>query len=133
MAFDPLRDFRVWQQRLEHLVAQPGSAWTPPIDVYETSDRYVLSAELPGLVRDQIELAVEDNRLTIRGARPASIPDAGDRRYHQVERGYGSFSRTFEFSDAIASDRITADLHDGLLTVTLPKIPPAAARHIEVL
>jgi len=133
VAFDPLREFRDWQQRLEHLVAQPGSAWTPPIDVYETSDRYVLSAELPGLVRDQIELAVEDNRLTIRGARPASIPDAGDRRYHQVERGYGSFSRTFEFSDSIATDRITADLHDGVLTVTLPKSPPSPSRRIEVL
>jgi HSP20 family protein len=133
VAFDPLSEFRVWQQRLEQLVAQPGAAWTPPIDVYETHDRYVLSAELPGLAREQIELAVEDNRLTIRGSRPASIPDAGERRYHQVERGYGSFSRTFEFSDAIARDGITADLHDGVLTVTLPKSPPAPARQIEVL
>jgi HSP20 family protein len=133
VVFDPLHEFRVWQQRLEHLVAQPGAAWTPAIDVYETHDKYVLSAELPGLVREQIELAVEENRLTIRGARPASIPDSGDRRYHQVERGYGSFSRTFEFNDAIASDRISADLHDGVLTVTLPKIPPPPARRIEVL
>jgi HSP20 family protein len=133
VAFDPLREFRIWQQRLEHLVAQPGAAWTPPIDVYETHDRYVLSAEVPGLVREQIELAVDNNRLTIRGSRPASIPDAPDRRYHQVERGYGGFSRTFEFNDAIASDRITADLHEGVLTVTLPKIPPTPARQIEVL
>jgi HSP20 family protein len=132
VAFDPLRDLRAWQERLERLVVEPGSAWTPPIDVYETSDRYVLSAELPGLVREQIELAVEDNRLTIRGSRPASIPDGSQRHYHQVERGYGSFSRTFEFNDAVAGDRISADLRDGVLTVTLPKIPPTPARRIEV-
>jgi HSP20 family protein len=132
MAFDPLRDLLAWQERLERLVAHPGASWTPPIDVYETADRYVLTAEVPGLAREQIEIAVEDNRLTIRGARPASVPDGSRRHYHQLERAYGSFARSFEFSDAIANDRITADLHDGVLTVTLPKVPPAPARRVDV-
>jgi HSP20 family protein len=131
MPCDPLRDLRAWQERLEGLSAQHGIAWAPPIDVYETPDRYVLSAEVPGLAREQIELALEDNRLTIRGARAAGDPAAGQRRYHQVERGHGAFSRTFEFADAIASDAITADLRDGVLTVTLPKRSPRV-RRIEV-
>ncbi len=132
MSFDPLRDLRAWQERLDRMLAQPGAAWTPAIDVYETTDRYVVTAEVPGLVREQIELAVEENRLTIRGSRPVAVPEAGRRRYHQVERGHGAFARTFEFTDAISSDRIKADLHDGILTVTLPKIPPAPARRIDV-
>ena len=132
MSFDPLRDLRAWQERLDRILAQPGSSWTPAIDVYETTDRYVLTAEVPGLVREQIELAVEENRLTIRGSRPVSVPESGRRHYHQVERGHGSFARTFEFTDPISSDHIKADLRDGILTITLPNIPPAPARRIDV-
>jgi HSP20 family protein len=131
MPCDPLRDLRAWQERLERLAAQGGSAWDPPIDVYETASRYVITAEVPGLARDQIDLAVRDNRLSIKGVRPAAGPETPTRHYHQVERGHGSFLRTFEFVDAVDQDGITADLRDGVLTVTLPKVvhPP---RRIEV-
>ena len=131
MPCDPLRDLRAWQERLERLAAQRGSAWDPPIDVYETASRYVVTAEVPGLAREQIELAVQDNRLTIHGVRPGAAPGTPAHRYHQVERGHGSFQRTFEFVEAVDQDGITADLRDGVLTVTLPKLatPP---RRIEV-
>lgn len=133
MPCDPLRDLRAWQQRLERLAAeQHVSVWAPAIDVYETADRYVITAELPGLTRDQVDVAAEENRLTIRGSRPAAGGDGGTRRYHQVERGHGSFERAFEFVDAIDQQAIGADLHDGVLTVTLPKRPASAARRIEV-
>ena len=132
MPFDPLRDLHAWQKRLEQIAGQPGVAWAPPIDVYETVDRYVVTAEVPGIEREQIELAIEDNRLTIRGARPSAGVEGGRRRYHQVERGHGTFSRTFEFPDAIASGEISADLRDGILTVTLPKLAPPPPRRIEV-
>lgn len=130
MPCDPLRDLRAWQERLERLAAQRGSAWDPPIDVYETASRYIVTAEVPGLAREEIELAVQDNRLTIRGIRQAG-PETAARRYHQVERGHGSFQRTFEFVDAVDQQGIIADLRDGVLTVTLPKLetPP---RRIEV-
>src|SRR3954471_6645037 len=131
MPCDPLRDLRAWQERLERLAAQRGSAWDPPIDVYETAARYVLTAEVPGLARDQIDLAVQDNRLTIKGVRPGAGTETSARDYHQVERGHGSFQRTFEFVDAVDRDGITADLRDGVLTITLPKIV-TAPRRIEV-
>ena len=128
MPCDPLRDLRAWQERLERLAAQHGGAWDPPIDIYETAARYVVTAELPGLEREQIELAVQDNRLTIRGVRPGAGPESPARHFHQVERGHGSFQRTFEFVEAVDQDGITADLRDGVLTVTLPKLETAPRR-----
>jgi HSP20 family protein len=132
MPCDPLRDLRAWQERLERLAAQHATAWAPPIDVYETGDRYVITAEVPGIAREQVELALQENRLTIRGTRSGGGPESATRRYHQVERGHGSFLRTFEFADAVSEDGITADLRDGVLTVTLHKSasPP---RTIKVL
>ena len=130
MPVNPWRDLRAWQERLERLSSHRADSWTPAIDVYETADRYVVAAELPGLSREQIELAMADSQLTIRGQR---VERAGeDIHYHQVERGHGAFARTFAFNDKIDVDNVTADLTDGVLTVTLPKIPPPPRRTIEV-
>jgi HSP20 family protein len=130
---DPLKDLLAWQQRLERLaVNQHTSIWAPPVDVYETADRYVVTAELPGLTRDQVEVALQDNLLTIRGTRPAAVPETSTRHFHQVERGHGSFDRVFEFVEDIDSAHINADLRDGVLTITLPKRPAPAPRRIEV-
>ena len=128
-----MRDLREWQERLERLSVPRTDSWTPPIDVYETDDRYVVAAELPGLSREQIELALDAARLTIRGTR-AGTPGGGGEvvHFHQVERGHGAFSRTFEFADRIDVAAVTADLTHGVLTVTLPKIPAAPPRKIEV-
>ena len=131
MPCDPLRDLRAWQERLEQLAVHHGTAWAPPIDVYETDDRYVVTAEVPGLAREQIELAVRDNRLTIRGVRSGGVAESATQRYHQVERGHSSFERTFQFADPVEHEGIKADLREGILTITMPKAvsPP---RRIEV-
>jgi len=130
MPVNPWRDLRAWQERLERLSAHHTDSWTPPIDVYETADRYVVSAEVPGLTREQIELSMADARLVIRGERLER--GAGDVHYHQVERGHGAFSRTFEFTDSIDPGAVTADLANGVLTVTLPKKPPSPRHTIDV-
>ena len=128
-----MRELRAWQDRLERLTTHHSDSWTPPIDVYETEDRYVLAAELPGLAREHIELALEDSRLTIRGKRVDRTAASGTTvHFHQVERGHGAFARTFEFGSKIASDAVSADLTDGVLTITLPKAAPPPARKIEV-
>ena len=128
-----MRDLRVWQERLERLSAHHPDSWTPPIDVYETDDRYVIAAELPGLAREHIELALEDSRLTIRGQRIDRTASGGDViHFHQVERGHGAFARTFDFGSKIDTDAVSADLTNGVLTVTLPKAAIPPARKIEV-
>ena len=131
MSPNPWRDLRGWQERLERLAGHHAESWAPPIDVYETNDRYVIAAEVPGLTREEIELAMEDSRLTIRGRR-VEEPAGPEIHYHQVERGHGGFSRTFEFADKIDAEGINADLTDGVLRITLPKVAPPPARKIEV-
>ena len=130
MTWDPMRDLRALQERLS---THRADSWAPPIDVYETPAAYVITVEVPGLTRDQIELAVEQSRLTIRGRRPGRAAEPDERvRYHQVERGHGPFARTFEFAQRVDVDQVSADLAQGILTVTLPKTPDAPARRIEV-
>ena len=132
MSWDPLRELQVWQERLGRLATQPES-WSPAIDVYETPEAYVVTAELPGVARDEFELAIEDARLTIRGQRvDRRVANRNVTHFHQVERGHGAFARTFEFSEHVDADRVTADLSEGILCVTLPKAPPPPARRIEV-
>ena len=125
-----MRDLRVWQERL----ASPhADAWIPAIDVYETADRYVVAAEVPGMTRDQIDLVVEDSRLTIRGHRIDKSTGAGAAvHFHQVERGHGPFARTFEFPSKIDSEAVAAELASGILTITLPKAATPPLRKIEV-
>lgn len=128
-----LRDLRAWRDGLGPLAGPHTDAWTPPIDVYETEDRFVVSAELPGLVREEIELALEASRLTIRGRRAERPSDAPPVvRFHRVERAHGPFARALEFATPIDAARVSADLANGVLTVTLPKVAPPPARTIDV-
>jgi HSP20 family protein len=125
-------ELRVLQQRLERLSNHHLEAWAPAIDVYETASSFVVTAEVPGLSREQVDLAFEDRRLTIRGQRSDRAAAGDVLHFHQVERGFGSFTRTFEFADKIDIEQVSADLADGVLTVTLPKVPPPPARKIQV-
>lgn len=132
MAFarwDPIRDLLAIQQRLDRFAPAP-SGWIPPIDVHETAGEYVITAELPGLGRDDIDIQVHDGHIRISGRRRER--DVPCEQYHRVERGHGSFSRTLELSLPIDSDRITADLQDGVLTVTCPKAAEEQGRRITV-
>ena len=136
MAFtrwDPLRDLLALHEQLGQLVGTDAPGWTPPVDLYETASEYVLTAELPGLSRDQIEIHAEETRIVIRGARSA---DSGRNipceQYHRVERGHGRFSRGFSLPEPIDVDTVAADLKDGILTVILPKLRDRAARRIDV-
>jgi HSP20 family protein len=131
--WDPLRDLLVLHEQLGHLVGTDAPGWTPPVDLYETSSQFVLTAELPGLARDQIEIHVEESHIVIRGARGADTGrEIPCEQYHRVERGHGSFSRAFSLPGPIEVEAVTADLKDGILTVTIPKLRDRAARRIDV-
>ena len=133
MPCDPLRDLRAWQERLERLAHPQPEPWTPPIDVYETPVAFVITVEVPGVSREQVELSVEESRLTVRGRRLEAQTRAGDPvHYHLIERGHGTFTRSFEFAQKVDVDAVKADLAEGILTITLPKAPTASTRRIEV-
>ena len=132
MAFarwDPIRDLLAIQQRLDRFAPGP-SGWIPPIDVHETTDEYVITAELPGLGRDDVQIQVRDGHVQISGERRER--DVPCEQYHRVERGHGSFSRTFELPQPVDGERVTADLRDGVLTVVCPKATEGSARRIRV-
>jgi len=131
--WDPLRDLLTLHEQLGHLVGTDAPGWTPPVDLYETAAEYVLTAELPGLSRDQIEIHAEETRIVIRGARSAdSGRSIACEQFHRVERGHGPFSRGFALPEPIDVDKVAADLKDGILTVVIPKLRDRAARRIDV-
>ena len=132
MAFarwDPIRDLLAIQQRLDRFAPGP-AGWVPPVDLLETPEHYVITAELPGLQRDDVTIQMNDTRLTLSGIRRER--EGTCEQYHRVERGHGSFSRTFQLPVPVDSERIIADLRDGVLTVTCPKTTEPAARRIAV-
>jgi HSP20 family protein len=127
--WDPLRDLLALHEHLGQLVGTDAPGWTPPVDLYETPAEYVLIAELPGLARNQIDIQAEDNRIVIRGERGGHVPCD---HYHRVERGHGHFSRAFALPEPIDVQGVTADLKDGLLTVTIPKAADRGVRRVDV-
>ncbi len=129
MPWDPTRDLLTMQEQLDSLFGRATTGWVPAADLHEADDRYVLTLEVPGLTRADVAIEFRNDELSVRGERPgANCPQ----RYQQLERGHGPFSRVFSFGQAIDPDGITADLTDGLLTITIPKIPGAAGRRIDV-
>jgi HSP20 family protein len=129
MKWDPLRDLIALQDRLGRLDARD-AGWNPPMDVYETQEQYVVTAELPGLTREQIRIELRDNELTVAGQRPD--PGVPANAYQQMERLQGPFSRTFVFGDPIHADGVVAEFSNGVLTVTVPKTARAGAKRVDV-
>jgi HSP20 family protein len=117
--WDPFRDLLTLHERIERLSGEHAAGWAPPVDLYETADRYEVIVEVPGLSRDQIQIHVQDGTLTIEGERRS--PDVSCELYHRVERGHGRFARSFQLREAIDSNAISADLRDGVLTISVPK------------
>jgi HSP20 family protein len=106
-------------------------AWNPSVDIYENKDHIVLEAELPGMDRDDFELSVENNVITLRGERQFEKKEDTD-NYHRVERSYGAFTRSFTLPQTVSADGATAEYRNGVLRVTLPKREEAKARKIQI-
>jgi HSP20 family protein len=128
--WDPIRDLLAIQQRLDPFAPGP-AAWVPAVDLQETAEQYVLTAELPGLAREDIDIQLQDGRLTLSGVRRERGITC--EQYHRVERGHGSFSRTFQLPVPVDADSVSADLRDGVLTIICPKAREAPARRIDVM
>ena len=127
--WDPIRDLLAIQQRLDRFAPSP-SGWIPPIDVHETVEEFVITAELPGLGRDDVRIQVSEGQVQISGQRRER--DILCEQYHRVERGHGSFSRTFKLPLPVDVEHVSADLRDGVLTIVCPKTTDTSPQRIHV-
>lgn len=110
-----------------------GFLWSPSVEVADTTDALVLTAELPGLSEDDLTLTLDQNVLTIAGEKKSKHEERrDDERYLLTERFYGTFQRAFTLPTTVDLDRIRATFDKGVLCITLPKTPQAKGRVIEV-
>jgi HSP20 family protein len=106
-------------------------AWTPPVDIYETDDALVLTAELPGVSKDDVSIEIHNNTLTLRGERKHDA-EVKEEHYHRVERAYGTFQRVFVLPTLVDQEKVQATYHDGILELRLPKLESAKPRRIAI-
>jgi HSP20 family protein len=105
--------------------------WEPAVDICETDKDYSITADLPGLTKDEIKVNYQDGVLSIYGEKRHEKEEK-NKNYHRVERGYGAFERSFRLPSRIAADRIDAKYKDGVLTLTLPKTEEARPKEIPI-
>ena len=139
------RDFAQLQDRLQRAFADAfgrvpatedsllsSGTWAPPVDIYQNGDHeLVLTAELPDMTREQIDITVDNGTLTIKGEKTLS-PDVKEEQFHRIERRYGTFSRSFSLPPTVDPGKVSADYKAGVLTVRLPLREEAKPRSIKV-
>ncbi len=123
------RFFREWERPWG--LERRWTIWSPAVEVVETSDAYIVRAELPGVKPEDIEVTLQDDILTIRGKRERS-EERKDETIHIVERAYGEFARSLRIPADVKAEAVEATYKDGILEVRLPKSEESKPRRIEV-
>jgi HSP20 family protein len=121
---------QLFKVSLHHKESGRGT-WSPAVDIYETPDSFVLTAEVPGVKSSEIEIKVVDHTLILRGERRWER-DAHEEHFHRLESAYGKFERIFNLPAQIDIEHISAELDRGVLTVVLPKRVAQFSKQIEV-
>jgi len=142
--WDPIRELEEMHNRLASLFGQrlpvlrnPGeegftvTTWSPTVDIAEDDKENIVKAELPGMNKEDVKVTVEGGLLLITGERKAEREEK-NKKYHRIERSYGSFTRSFTLPEGAAGDKVSAEFKDGVLQVHLPKDEKAKAKSIEV-
>ncbi len=141
--WDPYRDMVTLRDRMNRLFEDMTVAkgeekdlmahsWAPAVDIYETENEVVLSAEIPGVEAKDVEIKVEDNNLTLRGERRFE-KETKEENYHRVERSYGSFFRSFALPSYVDQDKIEAEHENGVLKIHMPKRSELKPRKVKIL
>jgi len=102
------------------------------VDIYESENELVLTAEIPGVEEKDVEIKIEDNTLTIRGERKFE-KETKEENFHRIERSYGSFSRAFTLPNTVDADRIGAEHENGVLKISMPKRQELKPRTVKIL
>jgi len=118
--------FRTWRR----LPAEEMS-WSPPLEMYEKDDKFVVRAELPGVKQEDIDISMAGDTLIIKGERKVS-KEVKEEEYHRCEVCYGSFSRSIALPTAVDADKIEATYEDGILELDVPKTKEAKSSKIRI-
>lgn len=106
-------------------------SWSPSVNILEKEDAIVITADLPGLKAEDVEVTIENSVLTIKGERTLEEASEGE-TYHRVERSYGSFERSFKVPSSVDPKKIEARFVNGEMTVNLPKRDESKPRSVKV-
>jgi HSP20 family protein len=139
--WNPFLDFLTLEERMEQLFNGPLSkqkgctglsngTWSPAVDIYETEDEITLSAELPGVEPDSVDVEVNKEMLTLSGKRLAH--SKSEEQYLRMERCYGVFQRAFTLPAEVNKGGIKANFKDGVLRITLPKSRKPGPKRIKI-
>jgi HSP20 family protein len=141
--FDPIRELATMQERVNRVFGDfynrrteddllARGAWVPSVDIYENDEHeLVIKAELPDVKRDDIDLRIENDMLTLRGEKKMDS-EVKEEHYHRVERVYGAFTRSFSLPSTVDTTRVTADYKNGVLEIKLPRREEAKPKQIQV-
>ena len=132
------KEFSIFSNRLNRLMDTPREdnndflgSWSPAVDIFDKGGEVVIYAELPGIKKEDIDVRVENNVLTLRGKKERT-EEVKEEGYFRAERTYGSFSRSFSLPSTVEVGKIAADYKDGILTLRLPTAEEAKPRQIEI-
>ncbi|MGE3920921.1 MAG: Hsp20/alpha crystallin family protein [Gammaproteobacteria bacterium] len=145
LRWDPMRELQQVSERLNDLFGQTSPVrssekeqqalklpeWTPSVDIIETDKEYEIKADLPAVKKEDVKVNIHDGVLCIEGERKLEKEEK-NKKFHRIERSYGSFMRSFTLPDNADENNIHAEFKDGLLTVRLPKSDRAKPKSIEV-
>jgi HSP20 family protein len=119
-----------WPHRFGRELAK-NEDWSPRVDISETDKKFVIKAEIPEINREDVKITIENGILTFRGERKQEKEEKG-KKYHRIERYYGSFCRSFSLPDNVDETKIDASFKDGMLKLTIPKTAAKKPKSIEV-
>jgi HSP20 family protein len=105
--------------------------WTPSVDISETDQAYLIKAEIPEVKKEDVKVTIDDGMITIQGERKMEKEEKG-KKFHRIERSYGSFVRSFRLPDGVDESKAKAEFKDGMINVTLPKSEKAKSKAVEV-
>lgn len=134
-AFEPLslvRNFLRWDPFQDAGSGSPSTnSFLPSFDVKETPDAYHFTADMPGILREDLDIQLAGNRLSISGKREAEERKDGE-RWYALERTFGTFTRTFTLPEEVEAGKVAAELRDGVLHLMIPKSPEVRPQKISI-
>lgn len=133
---NPFRDLQRFGGMLDPFFSSPwgwrGSAEYPPVNIWTGEDKAVLTAELPGIDPDELDITVKNDTVTLRGCRDGQADDEEERDFVRRERPTGNFARTFRLPFSVDADQVNAEYRRGVLELTLPRAEKDKPKKIEV-